>query len=96
MAILGLKPFFKCVVFSSRLGFKKPDVRLFNLAMRRLAATPEESIYIGDNPQKDMEGTKQAGIKFILFGSGGKPNSDFKPDECFTNYSELLKILGEM
>jgi len=96
MAMLGLRPFFKCVVLSSRMGFKKPDVRLFDLAMRKLAATPEASIYIGDNPQKDMEGAKRAGMKFILFGSGWKPNSDFKPDGCFTDYSELLKILGEM
>jgi putative hydrolase of the HAD superfamily len=96
MAILGLRSFFKCVVLSSRLGFKKPDVRLFDLSMKKLAITPEESIYIGDNPQKDMEGAKRAGMKFILFGSGGKPNSNFKPDGCFTEYSELLKILGEM
>jgi FMN phosphatase YigB (HAD superfamily) len=46
--------------------------------------------------KKDMEGAKRAGMKFILFGSGWKPNSDFKPDGCFTDYSELLKILGEM
>jgi hypothetical protein len=43
-----------------------------------------------------MEGAKRAGMKFILFGSGWKPNSDFKPDGVFTDYSELLRILGEM
>jgi len=96
MEMLGLKSFFKCVVLSSHLGFKKPDVRLFQLAMRRLSATPEESIYIGDNPPKDMEGAKRAGMRFILFGSSVKSGSEFKPDGYFSNYSELLKILGEM
>jgi putative hydrolase of the HAD superfamily len=96
MEMLGLKSFFKCVVLSSHLGFKKPDVRLFQLAMRRLSVTPEESIYIGDNPQKDMEGAKRAGMRFVLFGSSAKPESGFKPDGYFTNYSGLLKTLQEM
>ncbi len=96
MAMLGLTPFFKFRILSSRLGFKKPDVRLFDMAMKRLMISPEESVYIGDNPQKDLLGAKKAGMKFILFGSEFKPHNDFQPDRHFTDYSELLKIVGEM
>jgi putative hydrolase of the HAD superfamily len=96
MEMLNLTPFFKITVLSSRIGIKKPDARLFHIAMERMRVRPEESVYIGDNPQKDMEGAKKAGMRFILMGSGWKANSDFKPDGCFTNYSELLKILGRV
>jgi len=96
MAMLGLTPFFKFRILSSRFGFKKPDVRLFDMAMKKLMINPEESVYIGDNPPKDLIGAKKAGMKFILFRSAYKPNNDFQPDRQFNDYSELLKIVEEM
>jgi putative hydrolase of the HAD superfamily len=57
------------------------------MAMKKLMINPEESVYIGDNPQKDLVGAKKAGMKFILF------KSEFKP---YNDYSELLKIVEEM
>jgi putative hydrolase of the HAD superfamily len=96
MAMLGLTQFFKFSILSSRFGFKKPDVRLFDIAMKKLMIKPEESVYIGDNPAKDLIGAKKAGMKFILFRSEYKPNNDFQPDRHFSDYSELLKIIEEM
>jgi len=96
MAILGLTPFFKFRILSSRFGFKKPDVRLFDMAMKKLMIRNEETVYIGDNPQKDLMGAKKAGMKFILFRSEFKPCNDFQPDRHFNDYSELLKIIEEM
>ena len=96
MAMLGLTKSFKFRILSSRFGFKKPDVRLFDMAMKKLAIKPEESVYIGDNPQKDLVGAKKAGMTFILFRSEYKPDNDFQPDKHFNDYSELLKILEEM
>jgi len=69
---------------------------LFDMAMKKLMIKPEESVYIGDNPQKDLVGAKKAGMTFILFRSEYKPDNDFQPDRHFNDYSELLKILGEM
>ena len=96
MAMLGLTQFFKFRILSSRFGFKKPDVRLFDMAMKKLMIKPEESVYIGDNPPKDLMGAKKAGMKFILFRSEYKSNNDFQPDGQFNDYSELLKIVEEM
>ena len=96
MAMLGLTKFFKFRILSSRFGFKKPDVRLFDMAMKKLVIKAEESVYIGDNPPKDLIGAKKAGMKFILFRSEYKPNNDFQPDGQFNDYSELLKIIEEM
>jgi putative hydrolase of the HAD superfamily len=96
MTMLGLTKSFKFRILSSRFGFKKPDVRLFDMAMKKLAIKPEESVYIGDNPQKDLVGAKKAGMTFILFRSEYKPDNDFQPDKHFNDYSELLKILEEM
>jgi putative hydrolase of the HAD superfamily len=96
MAMLGLTRFFKFWILSSRFGFKKPDGRLFDMAMKKLMIKPEDSVYIGDHPQKDLVGAKKAGMKFILFRSEFKPDNDFQPDRHFNDYSELLKIVEEM
>jgi len=90
---LGLDRFFNTRILSSRYGFKKPDPRMFTIAMESLNVGPEESVYIGDNPPKDLIGAKNAGMKFILFRSECKSYNGFQPDACFNNYAELENIL---
>ncbi len=64
--------------------------------MRKLSVQPEESVYIGDNPSKDLVGAKKSGMKFVLFRPENKPCNDFQPDRCFNNYSELIEILEQI
>jgi putative hydrolase of the HAD superfamily len=96
IAMLGFERFFKNVILSSKFGFKKPDVRMFDLAMRNLGTIPDESVYIGDNPARDLIGAKNAGMKFILFRSECRSYNGFQPDRCFDNYSELEDILNDI
>jgi putative hydrolase of the HAD superfamily len=92
--MLGLDQFFRFIILSSRFGFKKPDVRLFELAMKNLDVKPEESIYIGDIPQRDLVGAKRAGMKCILFRSECLEYSNLIADGCFFDYSFLENILN--
>lgn len=96
MKMTGLTDIFDLKFLSSRFGFKKPDVRLFNLAIERLGVKAKDSVYIGDNPHKDLIGAKMAGMRFILFRSECKCYNGFQPDRCFNDYSELKRILSEM
>lgn len=96
IAILGLDQFIKLRILSSKYGFKKPDVRLFHIAMAKLGVAPEESIFIGDNIYKDLPGARNSGMKFILHGSGLRDYNGLQPDGCFNHYSELEKIIREM
>jgi putative hydrolase of the HAD superfamily len=79
MAMLGFVPFFKFRVLSSQFGFKKPDVRLFDMATKELILNNEDSVYIGDTPQKDLVGAKEAGMKFILFRSEEGADHESEP-----------------
>lgn len=94
--MLGLDQFLKYRVLSSKFGFKKPDVRLFKQAMDELNVTSRDSVYIGDNPRRDLVGAKNAGMKFILFRSECRDYNGFQPDRCFYNYAELENILREI
>lgn len=94
MANLGLDQFFEVRILSSRYGFKKPDPRLFRLAMEKLGVVAEDCIYVGDNPCKDLSGAKRVGMRFILFKSECREYNGFMPDRCFQDYAEFNTILS--
>jgi len=94
--MLGLDRFFKVILLSSRFGFKKPDPRLFHLALDLLGVSPKDSVYIGDNPQKDLVGAKTAGMSFLLFQGEGKEVNGFRPDGILRSYFELPDLLRKM
>ncbi|NWF76634.1 MAG: HAD family hydrolase [Nitrospirae bacterium] len=96
MSVLGIDQLFNTKILSSKMGFKKPDIRLFTYAMEKFGVKSEESIYIGDNPMKDLKGAKNAGMRFILFGSEYREYNGLYPDRCFYHYSELIGILNEI
>jgi putative hydrolase of the HAD superfamily len=74
LEMTGLRDLFEVRVLSSRLGFKKPDPRLFAKALAALHVAPEHAVYIGDNPARDLVGARRAGMKSILFRAGAAAN----------------------
>lgn len=79
--ILGLDQFFDHIVLSTQFGFRKPDPRLFAIACSLLDIPPAESVYVGNDPDKDVEGAKQIGMQVVLLNR--KPedmNERIKPD----------------
>ncbi len=96
IAMLGLDRFFGVTVISSLLGFKKPDPRMFFLALEKLRSTPESSVYIGDNPERDLAGARAVGMRCLLFKSGHAEASltFVEPDGVFEDYRELPGLLA--
>lgn len=64
---LGLAPYFHSVVFSDEFGRNhwKPSTRPFEAIVERLNVTPEQAVYIADNPIKDFIGARHAGLATI-------------------------------
>lgn len=60
---LDLFEHFKSVIFSSDLGFKKPDPRIFLAGARALGLNEEEVLYIGDNFENDIIPSVKLGMK---------------------------------
>jgi putative hydrolase of the HAD superfamily len=67
MAASKIDKFFKQVVTSESIGYKKPDARIFEFAMQEAGALPEHSLMVGDNPETDIEGAKAMGMDQVLF-----------------------------
>jgi putative hydrolase of the HAD superfamily len=96
LEMAGLGGFFSVVVLSSRVGVKKPDARPFAMAMRALGATPEASVYVGDNPSRDLVGARNAGMRCVIFRGTDLPYPTGAPDACFDDYAELEPILDRL
>ncbi len=60
---LDLFDHFKSVIFSSDLGFKKPDPRIFLAGARALGLNEKEVLYIGDNFENDIIPSVKLGMK---------------------------------
>ncbi|MDA8388437.1 MAG: HAD family hydrolase [Nitrospiraceae bacterium] len=97
MEMLGLKEFFPVRVLSSRLGFKKPDPRPFELAIKEIGASAENCIYIGDSPGRDLMGATNAGVRCVLFRRQAGPYDELKAglraEASFYRYDELYPLL---
>ncbi|MNC37312.1 Pyrimidine 5'-nucleotidase YjjG [compost metagenome] len=63
--LLQLRSYFKAIVISGEAGISKPDPEIYRLALMRLGAAAEETLFIGDHPVNDIWGAVQAGMETI-------------------------------
>jgi epoxide hydrolase-like predicted phosphatase len=61
---------FDVLIFSCAEGAIKPERKIFDVTIQKLGCTPEQSVFIDDNPEF-INGAKNAGLYTILFESIG-------------------------
>jgi putative hydrolase of the HAD superfamily len=88
-----LRNFFNTVIISAEAQIRKPSPELFRRALHILNVEPSRSVFIGDNPEMDIKGAKNIGMKTILIKRRSSGDLDIKPDRIIYNLEELLKIL---
>ena len=62
----GFAPYFKSIVLSSVFGKRKPDPSIYHEAARRAGVEPGNCAYVGDNPNRDVDGTRRAGFGMVI------------------------------
>lgn len=63
---LGAGAQFENIFVSSRVGYAKPDRRIFNAALSYYGLAPAQALHVGDSEINDLSGANQAGLKGIL------------------------------
>ena len=65
LRFLGLYDYFDFVIFSSDVGYKKPDKRLFKKALKKmgLELEPESVISIGDSYENELSPANELGMQ---------------------------------
>jgi HAD superfamily hydrolase (TIGR02253 family) len=95
LAEMNLTEFFDFVVALDDTGKLKPHKLPFEAALKEVMLNPEEILFVGDNPGRDIAGAKKAGMKTALAKYGQLfPDGKEKPDFVLGDIKELLKITG--
>ena len=66
---LAINKFLNAVLVSADVGWRKPNKRIFEEALKRLGVKPEETVYVGDSPLEDIQGAKVLGMKTVFVPS---------------------------
>ncbi len=95
----GLRAYFEFILVSARVGIRKPDPRIFHMALERLGSAPEQALMVGDTLGADILGARHAGIRsaWITRRADRPDNRDhedtIRPDFTIATLKELLKIV---
>jgi HAD superfamily hydrolase (TIGR01549 family) len=98
---LGINQFFRAVLISESVGWRKPHRAIFDEALRKLQVKAEETVFIGDSPIEDICGAKAAGMRTIFVASRFNTLAelqmcDAKPEFVFRNLKEVCVKLPEL
>jgi putative hydrolase of the HAD superfamily len=87
------REFFEIIAGVDTWKRAKPNLEIFNNSLRELKVSPKEALYVGDNPDIDIEPAQKIGLKAILI-KRKKDNVEKNPERwTISNLKEILKFL---
>jgi putative hydrolase of the HAD superfamily len=89
---LGIRSFFEAVILSSETGYSKPEVEIFQAAIRALAFPASEILLVGDNPHDDVEPALRLGMSAMLIDRKGR----HKDKSHLRRISSLKEVIPEV
>lgn len=91
---LGIAHFFKVYMVSETAGCRKPDLRIFEMALAQANCAPENAVMIGDRLDNDIYPAKKLGMKTIWIRQGFGGDTEPVSEEYEPDYT--VKSLGEL
>lgn len=67
LAASGMDQYFKTLITSEKAGVKKPDPAIFEYALDKAGAIPDNSLMIGDDYEVDILGANNVGMDQVFF-----------------------------
>ena len=96
---LGISPFLKFTIGANDTSWKKPNPALTRLALDRIGAAPQETIYVGDSPY-DFNTARNGGLACHLVATGTHSLDELsilRPESVHPDFESLvghLLLLG--
>jgi FMN phosphatase YigB (HAD superfamily) len=93
---LGMHRYFRSVVASSAMGYKKPHASLFERALAEIDVEPEHALFVGDRLVDDVSGAQAVGMRAVLtheFRQEDAEASDITPDAVVQRLAELPAVI---
>lgn len=88
----GIMDYFNQLIFSEKVGVKKPHPLIFKRAIKNANAHISNSIMIGDDYYADIYGATRAGMDSIYFNFNNRPHQHTVDNEinCLSELTGLL------
>lgn len=93
LELTGLLPYFPHRLYSSEIGYRKPHPYIFEMALRRAGAAPQEAVFVGDSVRNDILGAQRVGMLGILRDPSAESRTHHIADHVIRNMGELYQIL---
>ena len=92
---IGIRHLFHDVVTAVDVGAAKPAIPIFIEAVKRAGVGVREALHVGDHPEIDIAGAREAGLRtaWIDRNGGGWPTHLDPPDAIVETIAELLTVL---
>lgn len=93
---IGIRDLFHEVISASSAGAAKPDRKIFDVAVQAGGANAEQTLHVGDHPEVDIVGARNAGLKSAWVNRNGQhwPDHLQRPDAIVRDVGQLLSLLG--
>jgi len=84
---------FDVEVFSATCGLRKPDPRIYRLALHELGVEPEEATFVGDGANDELAGAERIGMRAIGVDSPGGELPEDWDGPRIRELPELLELV---
>ncbi|MCO5725213.1 YjjG family noncanonical pyrimidine nucleotidase [Robiginitalea marina] len=74
-----IEHYFREVVNADRAGAKKPDPRIFRVALEAAGIDPQQGVMIGDSTEADILGARAVGLQALHYNVHGEAGHAFCP-----------------
>ncbi len=98
ISLTGVDRWFDFSVSAAEVGHQKPHPLVFETAMSKAGAVPEQTVHIGDDEHRDIFGACEAGIRAIWLNRSNRDwsHSGCQADHHIRSLAELPEILRKM
>jgi putative hydrolase of the HAD superfamily len=92
---IGIRDLFSDVVSAVDVGVAKPERRIFDEAVRRAGVSAIQTLHVGDHPECDILGAREAGLCTAWMNRAGRtwPEHLREPDATVATVTELHALL---
>ncbi|MEM1537442.1 MAG: HAD-IA family hydrolase [Candidatus Nezhaarchaeales archaeon] len=93
---LNIARYLDVVITSAKVGYRKPHPTIFLEALKALAVTPREAVFVGDDPVSDVAGAKRVGMIAVWLNRGGLQKEAIEADYVISSLLQLLQLLKRL
>jgi putative hydrolase of the HAD superfamily len=86
-----IKKYFHSIIDSESVGVKKPNIKIFNYALKISDSNPANCMMVGDNLEADIIGAINAGFRAIHFNNNNESLHNYCP--IINDLKSLTKFL---